>query len=69
MVDLGILEPQVRASNLLFPPEAVRTVCRAVRLHNQLGINWAGVGLVLDLLDRIEQLEDEIRLLKGRFNI
>lgn len=69
MVDLGILDPQTRASGLLFCSEAVRTVCRAVRLRNQLGINWAGVGLVLDLLDRIEQLEDEIRLIKERYNI
>lgn len=64
LVDLGLIEPQQQRPEILFAPEVVADVCRAVRLRNQLGINWNGVGLVMDLLDRIRDLENELSRLK-----
>jgi len=60
MVDLGLIEPEQRSPEIRFAPEVVGDICRAIRLRNELGINWAGVGLVMDLLDRINQLEREL---------
>ncbi len=60
MVDLGLIEPEQYSPEILFAPRAVADVCRALRLRNELGINWAGVGLVMDLLERINQLEKEL---------
>jgi len=51
---------------MLFTPEVVGVIGKAVRLRYQLGINWAGVGLVLDLLERIGQLESEIERLRRK---
>jgi len=66
MVDLGLIEPAQSSPQVLFSPEVVGTIGKAVRLRYQLGINWAAVGLVIDLLERIEALETEIdRLKKG----
>lgn len=65
MVDLGLIEPQQSSPEILFASEAVGIIGKAVRLRYQLGINWAGVGLVLDLLERIETLEREIDRLKN----
>ncbi|MGE5396916.1 MAG: chaperone modulator CbpM [Chitinophagales bacterium] len=65
LVELGLLEPERESPELLFTEDAVKTACRAVRLHTQLGINWVGVGLVMHLLDRIDELEEEIRKLRG----
>ena len=64
MEDLGLIEPEQRSPEILFVPETVADVCRAIRLHNELGINWIGVGLVMDLLERIAQLERELYRLK-----
>jgi hypothetical protein len=64
MVDLGLIEPEQRSPEILFVPEVVGDICRALRLRNELGINWAGVGLVMDLLERINQLERELYRLK-----
>jgi hypothetical protein len=36
-------------------------VARIQRLRNGLGLNYAAIGLVLDLLDRIEELEMDSR--------
>ncbi len=66
MVDLGLIEPEQSQPELLFAPETVGHICKAIRLRNQLGINWAGVGLVLDLLERIGELEREIQRLKNK---
>lgn len=65
MVDLGLIEPEQYSPEMLFAPEAVADICRALRLRNDLGINWAGVGLVMDLLDRISQLERELFRLRN----
>lgn len=64
MVELGLIEPEQSTPEMLFAQETVATIGKAVRLRCQLGINWAGVGLVLDLLDRIEELEREIERLR-----
>ncbi len=65
MVDLGLIEPEQCSPEVLFAPTAVADVCRALRLRNELGINWAGVGLVMDLLERIAQLESELARYKN----
>ena len=69
-VDLGLLEPSARKNTgeLLFDSEAVLTARKIWRLRQQLGINYAGIGLVLDLLDRIEDLENEINRLRSLLN-
>lgn len=40
-----------------FPTEALDRLYRGLRLHRDLGINWPGVSVALDLLERIEELE------------
>ena len=49
---------------LLFPETAVPRIWRIMRLRRELGINWAGIGVVLNLLDRIEEMEREIARLR-----
>lgn len=66
MIDLGLIEPEQRWPEILFAPEVVADVCRALRLRNELGINWNGVGLVMDLLERISQLEREVSRLRNQ---
>ena len=43
--------------DLWFEPSALVTVGRIQRLRTGLRLNYAAIGLVLDLLDRIEELE------------
>jgi chaperone modulatory protein CbpM len=45
------------AGRSCFSPSDVTVVARIQRLHAGLPLNYAAVGLVLDLLDRIEDLE------------
>lgn len=68
LVTLGLVDPaQVAHASPepLFEVATVLRIRRILRLRNELGVNWAGVGVVLDLLSRIEELEQEIVSLKG----
>ena len=58
LVALGLLETTRDAGgDLWFDPSQVRAMARIQRLHNGLSLNYCALGLVIDLLDRIEQLE------------
>jgi chaperone modulatory protein CbpM len=62
LVALGLVACQQDArGDLWFEPSAVVTVARIQRLRTGLGLNYAAIGLVLDLLDRIEELESASR--------
>ena len=45
---------------ILFPEDALDRLGRGLRLHRDLGINWPGVSVALELLDRIEELEQQV---------
>ncbi|MBF8190591.1 MerR family transcriptional regulator [Nonomuraea sp. K274] len=62
LVALGLLEPDRNArGELCFAPSQVAAAARIQRLHEGLSINYAAIGVVIDLLDRIEELETTLR--------
>jgi hypothetical protein len=65
LVSLGVIEAQP-APAPSFPPEVTLRVARVLRLERDLGVNFEGAAVIMDLLDRIEQLQDELRALRGR---
>jgi len=64
LVDWGLIDPVKWEPQLLFPETAVPRIWRIMRLRRDLGINWAGIGVVLELLDKNDQLEREIARLR-----
>ncbi len=67
-VRLGLIDPvgrEVHSEEWLFPREAVSMIQKILRLHHELGINYTGIGVVLELLYRIENLEKRIRELEA----
>ncbi|MDY6908997.1 MAG: chaperone modulator CbpM [Thermodesulfobacteriota bacterium] len=69
LVRLGLLDPvEAReGQRLLFEVSAVPLVRKILRLRRDLGLNYAGIGVVLELMERIESLEARIRELEGDF--
>lgn len=65
-VALGLV-PAARDANgvLWFSPSQVAEVARLQRLRAALPLNYAALGLVADLLDRITELETALRI-RGR---
>jgi hypothetical protein len=61
LVALGLLDAERGArGDLWFPPSVLIRIARIQRLHADLSLNFAAIGLVLDLLDRIDRLEAEL---------
>jgi chaperone modulatory protein CbpM len=55
---LGLLEMTRDAQgHLWFEPSQVAAMARIQRLHRELNLNYGSLGLIIDLLDRIAQLE------------
>jgi hypothetical protein len=62
LVALGLLDPvRDAAGELWFPPAQLAAAARLQRLRAGLGLNYAALGLVVELLDRIAGLEAELR--------
>ncbi|HZA18676.1 MAG TPA: chaperone modulator CbpM [Pseudonocardiaceae bacterium] len=61
-VTLGLLIPEADADGgMWFPAAQLARVARIQRLRTGLGLNYAALGVVLDLLARIEDLEAALR--------
>jgi DNA-binding transcriptional MerR regulator len=59
---LGLVETTPDANGRpCFPLSTVAKVARIQRLRTALSLNYAAIGLVLDLLDRIDVLEGQVR--------
>ena len=61
-LEFGLLEadrprPTALASRARFHPTSAARVARAERLRRDLNLNYAGAVLVVELLDRISELE------------
>ncbi len=66
-VQLGLVDPaRARADDgePLFSCEVVPLIRKVRRLRNELGVSYASVGVVLELLARIEAMEARIEALE-----
>ena len=63
LVGLGLLEAigSPEGGDPVFAPSELARVARMQRLRDGFGLNYAALGLVLDLLDRIDLLETALR--------
>jgi len=67
LVEEGVLEPSGRGpASWRFSGASLRRARSAARLQHDLGINVAGVALVLDLIDEMETLRKRLRVLETR---
>ena len=61
---LELLTPARREPEPRFPPAALSRVRRLLRMHRELEVSWTSMELVLDLLERIEELRTEVDSLR-----
>lgn len=57
MVAEGVIEPVAAEDDWRFHGESLLRAKRAMRLVRDLGVNWPGAALALDLLEEIERLK------------
>jgi hypothetical protein len=62
-VGLGLVEPVAPGAGEFTVSTAIR-VQRMWRLHGDLGVDLFGAAIIVDLVDRMEQLEAEVRRIR-----
>lgn len=64
LVGLGLIGPVAEGSTE-FTAASARRLRRMLRLRRDLGVNLTGAAILVDLLERLERLEAELRHLRG----
>jgi len=65
LVGVGLLEPSAATgSGPLFPVSSIERLQRIGRLRRDLGVNLAGIAVILDMRERIEALQSDMRHLR-----
>ncbi|WP_257267174.1 chaperone modulator CbpM [Endozoicomonas sp. ONNA2] len=69
IIEQGIVEPMGTSPvEWRFSPAMVLMTRKAVRLHQDLDVDWPGIALAIELLERLDQLRQENRHLKRRLS-
>jgi DNA-binding transcriptional MerR regulator len=60
-----LVEPTVHISSCpLFPTSSVGRLKRILHLRHEMGVNLAGISVILDMTEQIENLETELEMLR-----
>lgn len=67
-IRLGLIEFVDRTSDgeMFFEAGVIPLLRRIVRLRNELGVNYAGIGVILELMSQLENLSARIEELERR---
>lgn len=66
--EYGLLQTIIVNETLCLPGDELPKLEQAVRLHQELKINSEGIDVVINLLHRIENLQNEITELRNKLN-
>ena len=66
LVRIGVIEPVVEEPEPLFAPADALRVRRMARLRRDLGVNYFGARLAIDLLERVADLEQMLAFYERR---
>jgi chaperone modulatory protein CbpM len=66
MLEHGLIESETTSptTELCVNQQALQRIQRALHLYHDLGVNIAGAALVLDVLDELETVRSELRILQ-----
>jgi MerR family transcriptional regulator/heat shock protein HspR len=63
---VGLVKPARRGSNRLYSDWDIDRIRQIQRLTQELGVNLAGVEVILALLEQINQLQAELEEIRGQ---
>ncbi|MGB7842131.1 MAG: chaperone modulator CbpM [Salinimicrobium sp.] len=64
--EFGLLEVTVIEENEYVAPDQVRELEKMMRLHYDLDINMQGIDVINNLLNKVSELQDKVKLLENR---
>ncbi len=67
--DAGLLHITVVNETTYVPEDELQQLEKMIHLHHDLEINIAGIEAITHLLARVEQMQDDVRLLRNRLRM
>jgi hypothetical protein len=67
--DEGLLEIVTLEDSLYLHKDTLHEVDKIIRIHRELNVNIEGVDVVLNLLNRMEQLQAELNRVQSRLRL
>jgi hypothetical protein len=64
--EAGLVEITIVDQAEYIPATQLQKLEKMVRMHHELEINIAGIEAITHLLDRLETIQDEMRIVKNR---
>jgi chaperone modulatory protein CbpM len=62
----GLIEVKIVKKDRYIPESELQKLEKLIRLHNELEINTAGIEAIGHLLQRLEDIQEEMRQLRNR---
>ncbi|GJM34148.1 MAG: hypothetical protein DHS20C18_31490 [Saprospiraceae bacterium] len=59
IIEFGLFVPKERDKQPCIPEEEIGTLETILRLHTELGVNWAGIETILYMRERLQQLQQQ----------
>ena len=67
--NFGLIEIQIVDQSLYVNEEKINEIERALRLHHELEINLEGVDVIINLLQKIDELQNELEITRNKLRI
>jgi hypothetical protein len=64
--DAGLVQLEVNEVGTYISGDDLRKLEKMIRMHHDLDINIAGIEAITHLLERVEQMQEEMRALRNR---
>ncbi len=64
--EIGLVQINVIEEKYYVHQDQIRNIEKMIRLHHELDVNIEGIDIVFNLLQKVSDLQDELKLTKGR---
>jgi chaperone modulatory protein CbpM len=64
--EAGLVELRIIDQATYIPEIELQSLEKMIRMHHELEINTAGIEAITHLLERVEQMQEELRVLRNR---
>ena len=65
--EIGLVKPARVSGKRLYSPKDIERLRLITRLTDELGVNLAGVEVILNMTERISRLQEEMEQMQARF--
>lgn len=67
--NMGLIQVEIIEQNQFIPNDQIGILEKILRLHHELNINLEGIDIVLNLLDKEQDLKNELNSLRNRLRL